>query len=138
MILTAADEDTAVAVDVVPGQAHDAPLLAGMLDRTRERLGEVDELVGDKGFDGDPQRRACIERGVVPVIPNRKNRTDPRPFEPAPYRERNRVERLFGKAKQFRRFATRYEKLKATFPGVIHLALGFIRLRKLTTNVNTA
>lgn len=138
MILTAADEDTAVAVDVVPGQAHDAPLLEAMLDRTRERLGEIEELVGDKGFDGDEQRLACIERGVVPVIPNRKNRTDPWPFEPGPYRERNRVERLIGKAKQFRRFATRYEKLKATFLGVIHLALGFVRLRRLTTNVNTA
>ena len=138
MVLTAADEDTAVAVDVVPGQAHDAPLLERMLDRTQKRLREIEELVGDKGFDGDPQRLACIERDVVPVIPNKKNRTKPWPFELGPYRERNRVERLIGKAKQFRRFATRYEKLKTTFLGVIHLALGFIRLRKLTTNVNTA
>jgi hypothetical protein len=44
---------------------------------------------------------------------------------------------LFGKLKQFRRVATRYEKLKQTFLGVLHLALGFIRLRKLTSNVNT-
>ena len=138
MILTAADEGTTLSVDVVPGQANDAPLLERMLDRTLTRLGEVDELVGDKGFDGEEQRRACIERGVVPVIPNRKNRTDPWPFEPEPYRERNRVERLFGKAKQFRRFATRYEKLKQTFLGMIHLVLGFVRLRRLTNNVNTA
>ena len=103
-----------------------------------QRLGDVEELVGDKGCDGDPRRRARIERGTVPVIPNRKNRTDPRPFEPGPYRERNRVERLFGKAKQFRRFATRYERLKQTLPGMIQLVLGFVRLRRLTNNVNTA
>jgi transposase len=46
------------------------------------------------------------------------------------------VERLFGKAKQFRRVATRYEKLKVTYLGLLHLTLGFIRLRK-RTNVNT-
>ncbi|MDB5311558.1 MAG: Transposase domain protein, partial [Gemmataceae bacterium] len=63
--------------------------------------------------------------------PNRTNRTDPWPFDPDGYKERTRVERLFGKVKPFRRVATRYEKLKQTFLGVIHLALGFIRLRRL-------
>ena len=46
------------------------------------------------------------------------------------------MERLFGKAKQFRRFATRYEKLRTMYLGVVHLVLGFIRLRRLAT-VNT-
>ena len=45
------------------------------------------------------------------------------------------MERLFGKAKQFRRVATRYEKLKVTYLGMLHLVLGFIRLRK-QRNVN--
>jgi transposase len=124
-------------VDVAPGQAGDAPLLEPLLDATLRRVPGLDELVGDKGFDGDGQRVACLDRDVVPQIPNKANRVEPWPFEPGPYRERNRVERLFAKLKQFRRAATRYEKLKATFLGVLHLALGFIRLRKLTTNVNT-
>jgi transposase len=47
------------------------------------------------------------------------------------------VERLFAKAKQFRRFATRYEKRKAMFLGVVHLVFGFLLLRRLR-NVNTA
>ena len=138
MILTAADEDTALAVDVVPGQAGDAPLLGPMLDATLRRVPDLEELVGDKGFDGDGQREACLGRDVVPVIPNKSNRAEPWPFDPAAYRERNKVERLFAKLKQFRRAATRYEKLRVTFLGVIHLALGFVRLRKLTSNVNTA
>jgi transposase len=135
--VTATDEDTAVVVDVVPGQANDAPLLEPMLERTIERVPVIDELVGDKGFDGDSQRQACIDRNVFPNIPNKKNRLEPRPFMPEGYVERNRIERLLSKLKQFRRVATRYEKLKETFLGLIHLALGFIRLRS-RLNVNTA
>jgi len=138
-MLTAADEDTAVAVEVIPGQAGDAPRLRPLLERSLGRVA-IDELAGDKGFDGDGQRRACLDRGVFANIPSRKNRTDPWPHDAEGYKERNRVERLFGKLKQFRRVATRYDKLKATFLGMIHLALGFIRLRRLTREaiVNTA
>ena len=117
-----------MAVDVYPGQAHDAPLLEPMVEQTQAWTA-FDELVGDKGFDGDDQRQGCLRRDVAPNIPNRRNRTDPWPFFPEGYVERNRVERLFAKLKQFRRVATRYEKLKETFLGMIHLALGFIRLK---------
>ena len=135
--MTAADEDTALAVDVAPGQAGDAPLLVPMLDRTLGRVGVIDELVGDKAFDGDRLREECIERDVNPNIPLKANRDPERwAFDAEGYKERNRVERLFGKAKQFRRIATRYEKLKVTYLGLLHLVLGFIRLRK-RTNVNT-
>lgn len=137
MIVTAADEDTALAVDVLPGQAHDAPRLVPMLDRTLARVPLIDELVGDKGFDGDQLRCDCLERDVNPNIPLKANRDPDRwAWYIEGYRERNRVERLFGKVKQFRRIATRYEKLKGTYLGLLHLTLGFIRLRK-RTNVNT-
>ena len=137
VIVTAADEDTALAVDVVPGQDGDAPLLVPMLDRTLERVPVIDELVGDKGFDGDALREECLERDVNPNIPLKANRDpDKWAWYAEGYKERNRVERLFGKAKQFRRVATRYEKLKATYLGLLHLVLGFIRLRR-RTNVNT-
>ena len=45
------------------------------------------------------------------------------------------MERLFGKAKQFRRTATRYDKLKATYFALLHQEFGFIRLRRVS-NVN--
>ncbi len=64
---------------------------------------------------------------MCPVIPNKFNRVDPWPFDP--------VERLFAKGKQFRRFATRYDKLRVTLLGLIHLVFGFLRLRP---SVNTA
>ena len=137
MIASAADEDTALAVDVVPGQAGDAPLLVPLLDRTLQRVEVVDEVVGDKGFDGDRLREQCLDRDVNPNIPLKSNRDPERwAWDEEGYKERNRVERLFGKVKQFRRIATRYEKLKVTYLGLLHLVLGFISLRK-RTNVNT-
>ena len=63
------------------------------------------------------------------MIPAKSNRVDPEPIDSVAPRERNRVERLFAKLREFRRVATRYEKLKETFLGMIQLALGFIRLR---------
>jgi transposase len=124
-------------VEVLPGQAHDAPHLVRMLDRTLDRVPVVDEVVGDRGFDGDRLREECLERDVNPNIPLRANRDPDRwSWYAEGYRERNRVERLFGKAKQFRRIATRYDKLKATYLGLLHLVFGFIRLRA-KANVNT-
>jgi transposase len=100
VIVTAADEGTALAVDVVAGQRHDAPLLKPMLARTAARVEGVEQVVGDKGFDGRPQRDACRAIGAEPVIPAKKNRVDPEPLDAAAYRERNRVERLFAKVKR--------------------------------------
>jgi len=134
-VVAVADEDTALAVDVVPGQANDAPLLVPMLDRTLARVPVVDEVVGDKAFDGDALRSACLDRDVSPNIPLKANRDPDRwAWYEEGYRERNRVERLFGKVKQFRRVATRYEKLKVTYLGLLHLTLGFIRLRRKAVN----
>lgn len=130
-MLTAADEDTAIAVDVVPGQTHEASHLEPMLEATAARMPDMEEVVGDKGFDGDGQRQACRDYGAKPVIPFKANRTTVGRLNKKAYRERNRIERLFGKLKEFRRVATRYEKLKQTFLGIIHLALGFIRLKRL-------
>jgi transposase len=128
-------------VDVVAGQRHDAPLLKPMLDQTAARVEEMDEVVGDKGFDGEPQRQACRDHQAEPVIPAKKNRANPEPLDTAAYRERNRVERLFGKMKEFRRVATRYDKRKRMFLGWLHLVLGVLRLRaktKTDSNVNRA
>jgi transposase len=136
VIVTATDESTAVVVDVISGQASEAPLLEPLLEQTIERVPVFDELVGDKRFDRDAPREACIDRNLFPNIPNRRNRIDPWGFLPEGYVERNRVEQLFGKLKQFRRVATRYEKLKETFLGLIHLALSFIRIRA-AASVNT-
>jgi putative transposase len=77
VIVTAADEDTAIAVDVLHGHAHNAPHLVRMLDRALDRVPEVDEVVGDKGFDGNQLRCDCIDLDVNPNIPLKANRLGP-------------------------------------------------------------
>jgi len=136
-MMTAVDESTPIAIDVVAGSRHDAPLLKPILAKTADRVGIIDEVVGDKGFDGEPQRQACRDHDAVPVIPAKSNRVNPEPLDKPAYRERNRIERLFAKAKEFRRIATRYDKRKRMFVGWLHLVFGFIRLRT-KTNVNRA
>jgi transposase len=88
----------------------------------------VDEVVADRGYDSDAIRRRLIGEGVCPQIPNHPRRRDPWPLYTPSYRERNRAERLVGRLKQFRRVATRYDKLAATFLGFVHFALTVIRL----------
>ncbi len=130
----AADESTAVAVEVVPSATNEITR-ADRLVAAAQARGPVAEVVGDEGFDSNALRDRLAARGVRPVMPNRRGRPDPRPFDPGPYRHRNQVERLFAKAKQFRAFATRYDELRAMYQGVVHLTFGFIRLR---ASVNTA
>lgn len=122
---------------MVAGNRHDAPLLRPILRATARRVGRADQVVGDKGFDGAAQRQACHDIGAEPVIPAKRNAVDPEPHDAGAYRERNRVERLFGKLKEFRRVATRYDKRRPMFLGWLHLVLGFISLRS-KTNVNRA
>lgn len=154
IVAVASDESTALAFDVVPGQAHEAPRLKPLLRRTVARLrpaasgaspsdpvsspvGPVEQLVGDKAYGGQPQREACAALGVVLVSPSKKNAVAPVSLDKAAYRQRNRIERLFAKIKEFRRVATRYEKLKETFIGLLHLVFGFVRLRAINV-VNKA
>ena len=65
-------------------------------------------LLGDKAYDAEAIRRTLRRQHTTPVIPKRKN-AKPR-FNRGLYRERNRIERLINRLKQFRRIATRYEK----------------------------
>ncbi len=131
-----------IAVDVAEGQRHDAPLAEPVLAEAAKALGGFDEVLADKGFDSDAIRTAVLEQhDALPVIPNKANRKDPWPWDDTMrewYKERNRIERAFGKAKQYRRFATRFEKLKEMYLGVVRLVFGFIHVRKLARTVNTA
>ncbi len=70
-------------------------------------------IVGDKGYSSRKIRADLRRRGIRITIPRRRNERGTRPFNRAIYRERNRVERLINRLKQWRRLATRYEKRAA-------------------------
>jgi len=65
----------------------------------------------------------------VPVIPPKSNRTEPLDYETELYKLREKVERFFHNLKQFRRIATRYEKLSQTFLAFIHLVAAWILIK---------
>jgi len=64
-------------------------------------------FLADKGYDGDAVRKSLLLAGINPVIPPKSNRREPIPRDFRAYKDRNRIERLFNKVKQFRRIATR-------------------------------
>lgn len=65
----------------------------------------------DKGYDADHLVNSLVESGARIVIPPKRNQKVWRPYDVELYKERNRIERFFNKFKQFRRVATRYDKL---------------------------
>jgi transposase len=113
---------------ITPGQAGDAPAFERLWPQARTRVGVVDEVVADRAYDSDAIRSRLLAEGVMPQVPNHPRRKEPWPLYRPAYRERNRAERLVGRLKQFRRIATRFDKLAVTFLGFVHLALTVIRL----------
>lgn len=79
-------------------------------------------LIADKGYDANALREAVRERKAWANIPPKANRRDPICFSKHLYKARNLVERFFNRIKQFRRIATRYDKLAAVFTASVHLA----------------
>ena len=83
----------------------------------------------DKGYDSDGIREHLIAQDIVPVIPPKSNRRAPRNYDKVLYKLREKVERFFNNLKQFRRIATRYEKLSKTFLALIHLVAVWIIIK---------
>ena len=116
-----------MALSLTPGQAADIKQAVPLLDQVDDRI-EPDALLADKGYDCDALIETLEERGVVPVIPPKANRREPRKTDFALYRQRNLVERFFGKLQQYRAIATRYDKLANTFLAAVALACVLSRL----------
>lgn len=89
--------------------------------RGRPRLRPA-RIAGDKGYDSTALRAGLRRRRIEPVIPSRSNRKREIVFDKERYRERNVVERYINRLKQWRRVATRYEKLAANYAAIILVA----------------
>ncbi len=81
-----------------------------------------ERIVADKGYTSQDVRRYCQQHGIAATIPTRRNQCKRPRFSRALYRERNQVERLFTRFKQFRRVATRYEKRGVNYLAMVILA----------------
>ena len=82
---------------------------------------EAGYVLADKGYDSDQFVSVIEKNHAVPVIPSKKNRKVPRDFDKVLYQERNAVERFFQKLKNFRRIATRYERLARNYLAMLSL-----------------
>ena len=79
-------------------------------------------LIADKGYDSDEFWAALISRGTTPCMPPRKHRKTQHAYCKTLYRQRHKVECMFGKLKDWRRVATRYDRYAHTFFSAICIA----------------
>lgn len=112
---------------LTPGQAGDAPQAADLL--AVGRRGAVRVVIADKGYDSNAIVARVRRLRARVVIPPSGCRARKRRYSRVLYTGRNVVERFWGKVKQYRRVATRYDKLDVCFLAFIHLASVLIVLR---------
>jgi transposase len=87
------------------------------------------ELAGGQGLHADRFREDLLLSGVNPIIPFKSNRQERWALDRTLDRERNWVERVIGRLKQFRRVATRYDKTACSYLATLQLAVVRIWLR---------
>lgn len=109
---------------ITAGQAHDITAAPGLLEG--QQAGAV---LADKAYDSNWLRETIAQMEAQAVIPSKRNRKVFIPHDAELYKQRNRIERCFGRLKHFRRFATRYDRRAIHFTGFIHLAAAMIWLR---------
>jgi transposase len=73
-------------------------------------LPKADALLGDRGYDADWFRNALTARGIAPCIPSRVNRRIKIAHDESLYRQRHKVENMFGRLKDWTRIHTRYDR----------------------------
>ena len=125
-------------VIVTAGNRNECPVLGPLFGSAARNHGRRPaRLLGDKGYSSDAVRDGLVRCGVRPLIPMRdtehlKDRDRWGAFDKAAYKGRNVVERAIGKLKEFRRVATRYEKLAGAFLGMVNVAVIVLYLRQLS------
>src|SRR5258707_31213 len=112
-----ADDDWARIEDLLPGQEADVTQGEALIEGH-----DAEAVIADKGYDSDPLVRRIEGQGAKAVIPPKKNRKVPRPYDKNLYKERNKVERLIRLLKQYRRVAARLAKTVPDFLGFVFFA----------------
>ena len=79
-------------------------------------------MLADKGYDADYIIAAILSQGAQAVIPPKSHRKTLRHYDVCLYKERNKIERMYGKLKHFRRVATRYDKLASSYLSFVLVA----------------
>jgi transposase len=119
------DEHTVVAIALTSGARNDMPgfdaAFAALPDDHH-----LEQAVMERGYDSTHIRETLEQHQIIPVIPPKKHRKTCIDYDQETYKRREKIERCLAKLKQFRRIATRDEKLGSTFLAFIHLTASCI------------
>jgi len=85
-------------------------------------LPKAKELIADKGYDADWFRNELAKRRITACIPSKSNRKTPIEHDQTLYRQRHKIEIMFGRLKDWRRIHTRYDRCAHTFMSAICIA----------------
>ena len=103
---------------LTPGNAADSPVAPTLL----AGLKGTKYLLADKGYDANSLRKHLRQAAIIPVIPGRSNRKRTIQYDKVRYKDRHLIENAFCRLKDFRRVATRYDKLARNFLSTVALA----------------
>ncbi len=106
-------------IHLTPGNASDVKVAPELIAAAPGRLRR---LAADRGYDADALRRSLRSSGTLPIIPGRRTRKRAIRHDATRYKDRWRIEAAFCRLKDFRRVATRYDKLAANFASAVALA----------------
>jgi transposase len=106
-----------IAFALTPGNVADITIAVPLISAVRPPR----RLIADKAYDVDSLRHWLKGRRTKAVIPSTATRTVPYPLDRAAYRRRNLIERLFGRLKNWRRIATRYDRLARNYMAALAL-----------------
>lgn len=107
-----------ILLELSAGQVSDYKGAQALIDK----MPDAKDLLADRGYDANWFRQALEERGIRPCIPPRKNRKIPITYDKKLYKQRHKIEIMFGRLKDWRRIATRYDRCAHTFKAAITIA----------------
>lgn len=96
---------------ITAGQVSDYTGAAPLLDD----LSKAKWMLADRGYDADWFRDALEQKGIKLCIPGRKSRSLTIKYDKRRYKRRNHIEIMFGRLKDWRRVATRYDRCPTIF-----------------------
>ena len=114
---------------ITNGSVHDSTQAKNLLDKIIHKGVYV---IGDRAYDSSEIINYVKENNGIAVIPPRKNRKMQSEYNKEIYKDRNKIERFFNRLKNFRRIATRYDKLVLSFISFIQLAAILIIIPKFS------
>jgi transposase len=106
------------------GQRRDSPQASALIEGFEPQV-----LIADKGYESDPLLESVTAKGILAVIPPKKNRLVQREYDRHLYRGRHLIECFINKIKHYRRVFSRFDKLSKNYLGFLSFVSALVWLR---------